>query len=62
MKINEETGCAHIENLDTYKHYRICSNCQAEMPKEIFEEELKFCWRCGVMFDHTEDEPNSERT
>ncbi len=60
MKVNEVTGCAHIKNLDTYKHHRVCSNCEAEMPEEIIESELVFCWRCGVMFDHTEDEPNSE--
>lgn len=60
MKINEITGCAHIENLKTYKHFRICSNCHAEMPKDFIEDEIKFCWRCGVMFDHEDDEPNDE--
>ena len=59
-KINEETGCAHITNLDTYKHFRVCSNCMSEMPKEFYEEQINFCWRCGIQFDHTDDDPESE--
>lgn len=59
-RIDDVTGCAHITNFDSYKHFRICSNCMAEMPKEIYEEQLNFCWRCGIMFDHMDDDPNSE--
>ena len=59
--VNYETGCAHITNLDTYKHFRICSNCMAEMPSEFDEEYFNFCWRCGIQFDHTDDDPDTKK-
>ena len=59
--IDEVTGCAHIKDLVTYKHFRVCSVCGAETPEEIEEEQINFCWRCGNMFDHTDDDPDSTK-
>ena len=65
--IDVVTGCAHIKDLVTYKHlapykhFRVCSVCDAEMPEEIEEEQINYCWWCGFMFDHTDDDPDSTK-
>lgn len=58
--IDPVTGCAHIKNLVTYKRFRVCSCCDAEIPQELPEEDIKYCWRCGETFDHSDDDPREE--
>ena len=59
--INEVTGCAHIADLVTYKHFRVCSVCRVDIPEGIPEDQINYCWRCGNMFDHTDDDPDSTK-
>ena len=53
------TGCAHIINQKNMfgKNQRACSYCYAVQPEEVVESWIKFCWRCGEMFDHSDDDP-----
>ena len=56
--IDPVTGCAHIKNCKGYKPYRACSACGAQMfdDFEIDELEVNYCWKCGAMFDHNDDD------
>jgi len=54
------TGCAHIVTVNGYKAFRCCSECDAIVPEDIEEEKLNYCWCCGAMFDHADDEPVAE--
>lgn len=58
--IDPITGCAHIRN--GIRKCRVCSACEAAVPDHlsdgtyINENQVAFCWQCGEMFDHTDDE------
>ena len=62
LSIDPVTGCAHIKNLILMSclKFRVCSNCESEVPKDIDEERINFCWSCGMTFDHADDDPKEE--
>lgn len=62
LNINPITGCAHVRNDYGYKVFRVCSACDAIVPEisGINEDEIDYCWHCGAMFDHTEDDEVQE--
>ena len=56
--IDHVTGCAHIKNLHGYIIFRVCSFCEAVIPEipAIEEKEINYCWKCGIEFDHNDDD------
>lgn len=55
--IDPITGCAHIKsiNLNGCK-FRVCSACHTEVPKDVEESQVNYCYSCGETFDHTDDD------
>ena len=59
--INPITGCAHIQTISFIGcKFRVCSWCNAEVPKDVEEARINYCWDCGNAFDHTDDDPKEE--
>ena len=65
--IDDVTGCAHIRNYHTpIGTYRGCSVCEAgicdhaSQNEYVEEENVSYCWNCGVCFDHSDDDPRED--
>lgn len=56
--IDPITGCAHVKNEYGYMLFRVCSVCGAVLPEipGIEEIEINYCWKCGIEFDHNDDD------
>ena len=59
--IDPVTGCAHIKIAKFFGgKYRACSNCEAEVVRCVDENLINYCWNCGAIFDHTDDDPKGD--
>ena len=58
-RIDPTTGCAHIINWEhpAFGCRRCCSYCYHPQPKDVPEEQIESCWKCGEKFDHADDDP-----